>query len=125
MQQTYTTKNYLPLSYMVMQREIKLPKRDVAKAICIAICNQTGIDYTQLCGTSRKSPVKEIRHIFFYLARKHDYKLSFTDLCRFLNRDSHATAIHSVKTCNNLMSVDRVYKKMVISIENEYLKLIK
>ena len=72
-----------------------------------------GVSIEQIKGLSRKSPLPEVRHIYFYLARLiSDNTISFEKLGESIGRD-HATALYAGKKIRGYMEVDKGFENRI------------
>lgn len=75
---------------------------ELLKVISNVVC----IDVDTLKSRSREQAIVEARHIYFFILMYHSgAQISKTEAAMVLNRD-HATCIHSLKVCENLMQTD-------------------
>jgi|TARA_B110000908_G_C10138147_1_gene395464 chromosomal replication initiation ATPase DnaA len=83
----------------------KLKKETILKAICIEL----EMDFKEV--KSRKTREKEFayaRHLYAYFCRNYTNE-SFESIGKFINKN-HATIIHSNKTIENWIEVDKTVK---------------
>ena len=84
----------------------------------------TGISMSDMKKATRERQIVDARRMVYTMM--HKYKKSSTTLKKmgsFFSQD-HATVLHLVKTCNNLIASDPNFRKQFEQIENKYLKVV-
>ena len=72
------------------------------------LAQETNVTTAQILGRSRLRPICDARHIIAGLLRESG-RYSSTFIGKSLGRN-HATILHSVKRCNNLVEVDKAFR---------------
>ena len=80
------------------------------------VCLETGIYKNDILSDKQPRNIVEARQIYCYLAKKTT-EYSLTDIGRFIKKD-HATVIYSIRTVDNLLEKDKIFK-------NTYSQIIK
>lgn len=116
-------KNYLRERYYLVNKdkEINFDKHKYSAMTIIlnSVANNYCVKPEEIMGESRKAPLPDARHIYFYVAKKlGDSSLSFPLLAQHINRD-HATGIHGVKKISGLIETDKVLARRVEDIIGE------
>lgn len=69
----------------------------------------SGYNWHDVIGASRHREIVDLRHLAqFYL---YNSGLTYTQVARITNRN-HATIIHAVKKCNELLDVDKRFRQV-------------
>ncbi len=77
-----------------------------------------GLDEKAFESNSRKRILVQARQISMYLAKKYT-KASLETIGKNIGNKDHATVIYSLKAVNNLMDVDKKFKKIIHDIESQ------
>jgi len=86
------------------------------------ILNYYGIGFADLVEKTRKRKTIEIRRKAIYFILKHT-KCSLDEAAEYLEykKNSHATAFHHNKKCNEFIIFDKEYRKEIDVIDNSIL----
>jgi chromosomal replication initiator protein len=79
------------------------------------ICSYFSLTKEQLLSKSRKRKLVIARQYTVFLLRK--YGITYERIGEYLNLN-HATCVYSIKTINDLLSVDRETERQLEEIEN-------
>jgi chromosomal replication initiation ATPase DnaA len=79
---------------------------------------QTLVSKSDLLDGKQTRRVADARKIYCYLA-KQNTKYSLSEIGRFINKD-HATVCYSIKTVENLLKIDKIFKNKYSQIINEF-----
>lgn len=117
---TNLVRKYLEKNYHVVKRDVtaKDPhnKDFVVNTVLESVASNFGVTIDQIKSKSRKSPLPDVRHIYFYIARLiSDSNISLTYLAETINRD-HCTGIHANKKISGYLQTDKVLSKRVDDI---------
>lgn len=69
--------------------------------------------------STRKRAYTDGRMIFYHISKKHINK-NVSDLSRYLNQN-HATAIHALKLCKDLIDFDKSFRQKIDYIESTFM----
>lgn len=110
-------RKYLEKNYHVVKRDAtakdKYNQDYMINVMLETISADFGVSIEQIKGLSRKSPLPEVRHIYFYLARLiSDNTISFEKLGESIGRD-HATALYAGKKIRGYMEVDKGFENRI------------
>lgn len=113
-------RKYLEKNYHVVKRDVtaKDPQnRDIViQTILETVASNFGVTVDQIKSNARKSPLPDVRHIYFYAARLiSDGNIPFTYLAETINRD-HSTGIHALKKIGGYLENDKILNKRVDDI---------
>ena len=75
------------------------------------------ISEDEIKGAKKPRPIAEARKVYFYLSRRLT-KYSFNSIGDLVNKD-HATVMHGVKSCSQLMDVYPDFRDQVNQLERE------
>ena len=117
---TNLVKRYLEKNYHVVKRDVtaKDPhnKDFVVNTILESVASNFGVTVDQIKSNSRKSPLPDVRHIYFYVSRLiSDNNIALTYLAETINRD-HSTGVHAGKKIRGYMETDKILNKRVDDI---------
>ena len=82
------------------------------------VCNYFAIPANKLFAKTRKRPIVEKRQLFHYLSKKYT-KETLALIGEHRAHLDHATVLHSIKTVENLIDVDKSFKDSVNEIEEK------
>lgn len=102
----------LPKFTDIIHTEISI--EDIKKSIC----KYYHINETELCSSSRRQPLSQIRQIAIYFASKLT-KESTIGIGQSLGGRSHSTVIHSINQVQSLIQTDKNVKNDVEKLEEE------
>ena len=110
-------RKYMEKNYHVVKRDLtakdKYNQDYMINVMLETISADFGVSIEQIKGLSRKSPLPEVRHIYFYLARLiSDNTISFEKLGESIGRD-HATALYAGKKIRGYMEVDKGFENRI------------
>lgn len=117
---TTLIRKYLEKNYHVVKRDVtakdKYNKEYMMNVILETIASNLNVSVKEIKGTSRKSPLPDARHMYFYLVRLiSDESVSFEQLGMSINRD-HATALYGGRKIAGYMDVDSGLKNKMNEI---------
>lgn len=113
-----TLKNNV-VNYMVVPG-IPLPDRRLVtlEDIISTVCYCCSISVEKLMRGGRMREVVEARQIYCYIARKHLPGSTLSSIAKTIKRD-YTTVIHSIRSVENIMHVDKEYAYRVEWIERK------
>lgn len=82
------------------------------------ICDYFSVPIDKLVGKTRKRNIVVARQIAMYFA-KNMTELSLKEIGKYFGNRDHATVLYSIKTVNNLVDVDPLFKETVSKLENK------
>lgn len=85
-----------------------------ADNIILAICVELKVDKADLVSKKRDRHLADARFIAFHLLRISGYK--YKDIGALFNRD-YSTVIHGVKIFNDLMEINKSFKRKVYMVK--------
>ena len=117
---TTLIRKYLEKNYHVVKRDVTAKdshNRDVViNTILESIASNYGVTVEQIKSDSRKAPLPDVRHIYFYIARMvSDNNIPFTYLAETIKR-SHCTGIHAISKISGYLKTDKILNKRVDDI---------
>jgi len=82
------------------------------------VTREIGLDYEYFTNNyySRKTDLKISRMLVWYFCKEKFPKVALSRLGGFYNKD-HSTVIHGIKTVNNIIKTERVFREMVQKLE--------
>jgi len=104
-------KNGMKLHYWIEAGrgiETNLSKEQVLEGVKRKV-KSFGYEWKDVTGSSRIRHVVDIRHLTQFYLYKNGW--NYTKVAQLMGKN-HATIIHSVKKCSELISVDKDYKEM-------------
>ena len=108
----------IDLAKNVLSNSIRINKKQITfDTIVDAVCSKFSIDTDMLFSKTRKREVADSRQLIMSLAKKYT-KLSSTAIGTKLNRN-HATVLYACKSIDTRLSVDKDFRMLVKSIEDE------
>jgi len=84
-----------------------------------AVCSVKQMDRSDLFLQTRLRKIVEARQLCWFLARKYT-KMPLMQLGHYFGKD-HATAIHGVRTVQNMIDTDREFHEYVALVESKLL----
>ena len=103
----------------VMKHNMRTEQKPVTMdAIIESACAHYNIKQEEIYGKSRKANIVLVRQLSMYLAQQHT-KLTISKIGTLVGGRNHATVIHSVKTIEDRMKVDKEFRKTVAELENK------
>lgn len=109
----------LDFAMRVMKRSMRTEQKPVTMdAIIESTCEHYNIKQEEIYGKSRKANIVLVRQLSMYLAQQHT-KLTISKIGTLVGGRNHATVIHSVKTIEDRMKVDKEFRKTVAELENK------
>ena len=85
------------------------------------VCAEFNITSAQLFEKTRKREIMYARKIFYYLCKKHTrYTLEAMGLVGYFHssiKQDHATVLHAINTCEDVINQDEYLRKSKASIE--------
>ena len=120
---TTLLKEYLRERYYLVNKDKSIDfdkhKYSAITIILNAVAENYGVKPEQIMGLSRKAPLPDARHVYFYVAKKvANSSLSLTLLAQHINRD-HCTGIHAIKKISGFIETDKVLARRVEDIIGE------
>lgn len=112
----------LPIAYRVMMYDQSISGYGDVQFLANAIHRILSVGLDQLKMKGKRRQFSDARHIFFFLARKYNSKLSLNTLGSILSRD-HATVLNSIKQARILSQSDIVFRDKLDSVEQLFLRL--
>jgi len=109
----------LEFAKRVMKHSMKVERKPVTMdSIIESACEHYNIRQEEIYGKSRKANIVLVRQLSMYLAQ-HYTKLTISKIGTLVGGRNHATVIHSVKTIEDRMKMDKDFKKTVEELENK------
>lgn len=109
----------LKLAQRVLSHTVKMENKVITvEKIVKATCLHFQIKPDDIFTDSRKRSVVQVRQIAMYLASKHT-KLSLSNIGANIGKRDHATVLHSCKTVEGRLDIDKNFKAEVDAIEQE------
>lgn len=68
-----------------------------------------GLDWGTIIARDRRGPVADTRHMVSKYLR--DCGFSYPEIAKALGRINHTTSVYSVRRCNELLNLERGYRK--------------
>lgn len=116
---TNILKAYLETNYHLIKRDLKpeqTPNRDYLIGVILTeTAKNFGVTPEEIAGKSRKHPLPDARHVYFYIARTYFKNMSTSFLANIINRD-HSTAIHGTKKVAGYLQTDKLLAKRIDDI---------
>lgn len=107
----------LNLAKQILKRSVKTDKEPITiESILKIVCDYTGICLEDILSQSRKQPIVQARQIAMYLASKHT-KMSYARIGVIIGNRNHATVLHSCRTVEDCIHIDKAFKAKVEEIE--------
>lgn len=85
-------------------------------AISTSVSEYTKIPFEEVLSSKRHSQISEARSIFCYFLRKYT-KMDLSEIGSLIGGRHHSTIIYSIKTVEDLISVDNRFKLKIEEIE--------
>ena len=104
------------LNWKSINGEIESLNEKLTNDMMKVICNLTLIDWDQMKSKCRKRELNDVRQTAMWIIRKGT-SMSFYDVGKIFNRH-HATVLHAVKSVENMIQTDRMYRGHVEQILN-------
>ena len=93
----------------------------MARLVIESVCVSNGVSLADMVSKTRKSHIKNVRHIACWIAYK-SCKVTYSKIGEIINRD-HTTIIHSIKFCNSSIEMkDKGFIAMLDVALNALLK---
>jgi chromosomal replication initiator protein len=109
----------LDFAKRVMKHNLRSAQKPVTMDTIIeSTCEFYNVRQEDVYGKSRKANIVLARQLSMYLAQQHT-KLTISKIGTLVGGRNHATVIHSVKTIEDRMKVDKEFKKTVAELENK------
>lgn len=115
------TQSQLPIHYRVMQHDSKIPAIGCVGKIATAITFVTGLNHDNYSSKNRKRNIVEARHIFCYLAKKHNQRMTLEEIAKIVNIN-HSTVINSIKVTETFNETDFDFRSKLNAIEGQFMK---
>lgn len=107
----------LNLTKQILKRSVKTDKEPITiERILNVVCEYFNVSIDDVMSPSRKQPIVQARQVAMYLASKYT-KLSSARIGVFIGNRNHATVLHSCKTVEDTLHVDKAFKARVAEIE--------
>lgn len=107
----------LNLAKQILKRSVKTDKEPITiERILNVVCEYFNVSIDDVMSPSRKQPIVQARQVAMYLASKYT-KLSSARIGVFIGNRNHATVLHSCKTVEDTLHVDKAFKARVAEIE--------
>ncbi|MFM2376171.1 MAG: hypothetical protein RLZZ165_1268 [Bacteroidota bacterium] len=109
----------LDLAKQMLKNFIKSVSREISiDAIKRLVCEHFAVDHDLLRSKTRKREVVQARQIAMFFAKELTKASLKTIGLHFGGRD-HSTVIHAVQTVNDLLSIDKGYRKVIDDIKKK------
>lgn len=120
---TSLLKEYLRKNYYLVNKEKAIDfdkyKYSSITIILNAVAENYGVKPEQIMSSSRKAPLPDARHVYFYVAKQvANSSLPLTLLAQHINRD-HSTAVHGVKKITGFIETDKILQARITDIIGE------
>lgn len=108
----------LGFAQSIMQHTPKVVTQEISlDRIVEEVSVKCNVRQEDIYGKSRKAEIVLARQLSIYLAQKHT-KLSASKIGLMIGNKNHATVLHSIKTINNRLSVDKELREQVDELTN-------
>ena len=120
---TSLVKDYLKERYYLVNKDKAIDfdrhKYSAITIILNAVAENYGVKPEQIMGSSRKAPLPDARHVYFYVAKQvANSSLPLTLLAQHINRD-YSTAIHGIKKISGFIETDKLLQARINDIIGE------
>jgi chromosomal replication initiator protein len=109
----------MELAQRVMCHSIHVEKKPLTmEQIIECTCEFCHVKQEDVYGKSRKANIVQARQLSMYFAQQFT-KLTTSKIGTLVGNRNHATVIHSVKTIENRLNVDKEFRKSVEELEHK------
>ncbi len=110
------------LTEEVVNRLVRTQRVDLTmERIASVVCDRFEVQEKMLYSKSRKKEIALARQVAMYFAKKLTDK-SLAEIGLNMGNRNHATVLHAIKTVNDQMSYDSVFRSTVRQIENTLIR---
>ncbi|MCR4922028.1 MAG: chromosomal replication initiator protein DnaA [Bacteroidaceae bacterium] len=109
----------MELAKRVIRHSVRTEKKALTmEQIVECTCEHCHVRQEDVYGKSRKAKIVQARQLSMYFAQQLT-KLTTSKIGTLVGNRNHATVIHSVKTIENLLNIDKEFRKSVEELENK------
>ena len=109
----------IELAEKVISRIVSItPPINTVEKIRDAVCEYFSLSVEAIATKSRKREVVQARQIAMYLSKQHT-KSTLANIGETIGQRDHATVLHACKIVNDLMGIDKNFRKNVQDIEQK------
>ena len=107
----------LELARQVVNNFIKISNKTITpEKIQNTVSNYFKIDLKDIHSKSRKQEIVKARQIAMFLCKKHT-NYSFAHIGSIVGKRDHATVLHSCRTVQDLLDIDKAFRSVMNEIE--------
>lgn len=120
-QAAFNRKEYsIELAQSIIDKSVKNNRNDLTiDHIQQIIADYFGLDIESLHSKTRKRNVVQARQLAMFFSKKYT-KNSLSTIGSQIGQRDHATVLHACKTVENLIEIDRAFKKYVSDLETKF-----
>ena len=116
----YNGKIDVRLAERVIKRAVNVDDRPLTvDDILETVCNHFNVSPSAVNGRSRRHELVVARQVSMYLAQKYT-KMTAARIGKLVGNRDHSTVIHSCKTVERQLQVDKSFSEELQSIENSF-----